>query len=215
MYIWQNELLSYIVSSEHRDYDTIGTQFPQGLPKSTLVSDCLAAQLKTPAMRHQICAQSHLMRELANFETALKSEWSVQFKHVLEQAFALKKRMTNQTEGSSDYEKPPPKIIDIERQVTELLSIDYSTFHTKLQAFIKRLLKHRDSILTFLYHAEVPADNNGSERGIRNIKVKTKVSGQFRNTAGAERFAKIRSVVDTAIKNGQPVFNALSTLARY
>jgi hypothetical protein len=55
----------------------------------------------------------------------------------------------------------------------------------------------------------------GSERGIRNSKVKTKVSGQFRNTQGAERFAKIRSVIDTAIKNGQPVFPALSALSSY
>jgi hypothetical protein len=27
---------------------------------------------------------------------------------------------------------------------------------------------------------------------------------------GAQRFAKIRSVIDTAIKNGQPVFPALA-----
>jgi transposase len=117
--------------------------------------------------------------------------------------------------AQADYEKPPPEISAIERQVDDLLAVDYSSFHKKLKAFIKRLIKHRNSILTFLYYPEVPADNNGSERGIRNIKVKTKVSGQFRNTQGAERFAKIRSVIDTAIKNGQPVFPALSALAGY
>ncbi|MDR1182627.1 MAG: transposase, partial [Bacteroidales bacterium] len=75
--------------------------------------------------------------------------------------------------------------------------------------------KHRQSIFTFLLYPHVPPDNNGSERAIRNVKVKTKVSGRFRNTEGksAERFARIRSVIDTTIKNGQDVFAALKCLA--
>jgi len=42
------------------------------------------------------------------------------------------------------------------------------------------LIKNRDSLLTFLYHLEVPPDNNGSERAIRNAKVKMKISNQFK-----------------------------------
>ena len=47
--------------------------------------------------------------------------------------------------------------------------------------------------------------DNAFELAIRNVKVKTKVSGQFRNDKGkgADRYARIRSVVDTNIKNGQ------------
>ncbi|MDR1897733.1 MAG: transposase, partial [Prevotellaceae bacterium] len=61
----------------------------------------------------------------------------------------------------------------------------------------------------------IPADNNASERAIRNVKVKTKVSGQFRNIEGkgADRFARLRSVIDTTIKNGREVYTALQTLA--
>ncbi|MDR3142288.1 MAG: transposase, partial [Tannerellaceae bacterium] len=71
------------------------------------------------------------------------------------------------------------------------------------------------SIFTFLLYPHVPPDNNGSERAIRNVKVKTKVSGQFRNREGkgADRFARIRFVIDTTIKNGQDVFTALKCLA--
>ncbi|MDR1666656.1 MAG: transposase, partial [Bacteroidales bacterium] len=77
------------------------------------------------------------------------------------------------------------------------------------------LQKHRQSIFTFLIYPNVPPDNNGSERAIRNVKVKTKVSGQFRNPEGkgAERFARIRSVIDTALKNNQDVCFALKCLA--
>jgi hypothetical protein len=66
-----------------------------------------------------------------------------------------------------------------------------------------------------LIYPHVPPDNNASERAIRNVKVKTKVSGQFRNPEGkgAERFARIRSVIDTTLKNKQDVFFALKCLA--
>jgi hypothetical protein len=42
-----------------------------------------------------------------------------------------------------------------------------------------------------------------------------KVSGGFRNKEGkgAERYAKIRSVIDTTIKNGQDVYEAMIALA--
>ncbi|WP_394346888.1 IS66 family transposase [Pedobacter nototheniae] len=81
------------------------------------------------------------------------------------------------------------------------------------QAFLKRLLKNRNSIFTFLHHLKVPPDNNASERAVRNVKIKTKVSGRFRSHQGATRFAIIRSVIDTTIKNTSNVFQAIKILA--
>lgn len=75
------------------------------------------------------------------------------------------------------------------------------------------MVKNKDSILTFLQDPKVPPDNSGSEQALRNVKVKTKVSGQFRSERGTTRFAILRSVIDTTIKNTQNVFNALSLLA--
>ena len=53
----------------------------------------------------------------------------------------------------------------------------------------------------------MPPDNNASERAIRNIKVKQKISGQFKINKAAANFAKIRSVIDTTIKNGLDVLS--------
>jgi len=112
-----------------------------------------------------------------------------------------------------DYGEGNAKVEEFENRLTELLKIDYSDKHQKLKAFIKRLIKNRDSILTFLYHIEVPPDNNGSERAIRNAKVKMKISNQFKTIDFANHYAVIRSVIDTTIKNSQNVFDALSCLA--
>ena len=48
------------------------------------------------------------------------------------------------------------------------------------------MIKHRDSLLVFLYDLEGPPDNraadrNASEIAIQNVKVKQKVSAQFKN----------------------------------
>ena len=70
-------------------------------------------------------------------------------------------------------------------------------------------------LFTFLFIEEVPPDNNASERAIRNVKVKQKISGQFKSNKTAQNFAKIRSVIDTTIKNGMNVLQALMLIANF
>ena len=131
-------------------------------------------------------------------------------KQLLQDAIALKKQLTPQ-----DYLQTPASVIKIEERLTQLLKQDHTASHKKVLAFSKRLIKNKDSILTFLYHPKVPPDNNASEQAIRNVKVKTKVSGQFKSEEGAKRFAILRSVIDTTIKNTQNVFEALTLLINF
>lgn len=42
------------------------------------------------------------------------------------------------------------------------------------------------NFLAFLKYPDVPPDNNGSERAIRNIKVQQKISGQFKSKCPLE-----------------------------
>jgi transposase len=46
------------------------------------------------------------------------------------------------------------------------------------------------------------------------VKVKQKISGQFKTERTAKNFAKIRSVIDTSIKNGMNVVEALTPIAK-
>jgi transposase len=208
-HVWQNSCLTFIVAFSGRGHKVIEEYFPDGFLHSFYVSDCWASQLKTKAKAHQLCT-AHLLRELLNFEKSLQDTWSVQMKDLLYRAISLKGSMSIE-----DYHTPPKAVAQLNGELDNLLSVDKSGFHAKEQAFITRLIKHRQSIFTFLKYPNVPPDNNASERAIRNVKVKTKVSGAFRNKdgKGATRFAKLRSIIDTTIKNQQNVFGALTKLA--
>ncbi len=206
-WVFQNAQYTFIKAAYSRSYQSIIETFRNGFPMSVYVSDSLPAQLKINTMAKQLCL-SHLMRELKNFEKTFNSNWASKLKQVFKDAISYERQM-----AIDDYGGINSKAAEFETRLSELLKIDYSRKHQKIKAFIKRLIKNRDSILTFLYYIEVPPDNNGSERAIRNAKVKMKISNQFKSIEFANHFAVIRSVIDTTIKNSQNVFDALSCLA--
>lgn len=206
---WQTSGLTFIAASMNRGYETVKNYFEAGFAQATLVSDCWAAQLKTPALRHQLCLV-HLQRELLSFIDAFKEDkWSSELKALFDQSIAIKRQSI--ANGLSIYVS---EIKAIKDRFRRLLDVDQTGKHQKVIAFIKRLRKHRDSVFVFLDDPHVPYENNASERALRMVKVKTKVSGCFRTFEGAVRFAKIRSVIDTTIKNQQNIFEALNLLAK-
>ena len=208
LWTFQTPVLTFLAVSMNRGFETIQNLFKNGFPISVYVTDCLAAQLKVVAKSRQICT-AHLLRELNNFIETFTCQWSVKMKQLLKSAIELKSQLQPE-----DYLSPGEKVILIRQQLDELLHTDLADKHKKVRTFIKRLNKNHDAILTFLYYPKVPPDNNGSERAIRNAKVKMKVSSQFRAFAGAHRFAVLRSVIDTTIKNSQNVLEALCLLSK-
>jgi len=81
---------------------------------------------------------------------------------------------------------------------------------TKAQNLLTRLGDFEDSVLAFLYDINVPFTNNLAEQDIRMIKVRLKISGCFRTVHGAEHFARIRSYLSTARKQGQNILDSIT-----
>jgi len=91
------------------------------------------------------------------------------------------------------YRNHPPKI-DIESRLRDLLAQNVNEKFKDVLTFHKRLVKYELYLLNFLHYPDVTPDNNGAERTIRNIKVKQKISGQFKSMTGAINFAIVRSI---------------------
>jgi len=162
-----------------------------------------------------------MLRELNYLkELYSKSPWAEHFSELL--CKALKLHRSLKINNISDTEKQRHRIM---QRFDELLAEPPDTDNKKTYPFFKRILRNRDHIFVFLKDLAAPPHNNSSERAIpartekarsggRNIKVKQKVSGQFKADNAAMDFAKIRSAIDTTIKNSQNVLIDLKLIAR-
>lgn len=204
---WQSPSLTYITHSANRGGDTISSHFPKGFPKSILVHDAWKPHLNTTAKKHQLCT-AHLIRELNYLMELYKDDsWAKDFSRLLDQSLRLKYEM--QEDDYKENKERDQIISTFKKMLLEPPEAE----HKKAYTFYKRIVKNEEYIFTFLYESSVPPDNNASERAIRNIKVKQKISGQFKASQGAMNFAIIRSVIDTTLKNTQNVLDALKTIA--
>jgi len=76
---------------------------------------------------------------------------------------------------------------------------------------LDRFREHPGGILAFMRDFAVPFDNNLSERDLRMMKLRQKISGPFRSIDALVDFCRIRGYVSTTRKNG---LNALDALRR-
>jgi transposase len=203
---FQGRLFTFIIASLNRGSQTINEHFPKGFNFSVLVHDCWRCYFKVAAKAHQICL-AHLLREFNHVSDCYKIKWATDFKQLLVETIAYKKTLLPQ-----DYQKTLYQRTQFEQRLNKLLEQPIARKYAIAVSLQNRLVKHREHIFTFLYYHQVPPDNNGSERAIRNVKVKQKISGQFKSFKGAESFAIIRSVIDTAIKNNINPLHSLSQI---
>jgi len=206
---WQNVNGTYTTASNNRAFSTVEGNFPKGFKKAVLVSDRYGAHLKTKAYAHQICI-SHLFRDL-NYLIELTGATTIKrlkalFKHAIFHKSQMKAHEYQQINLVRNF---------IQRETFKILSDDHSREHKKVKSLLKKLNRCRNHIFEFLYNEKVPPDNNGSERAIRNVKVKQKVSTMFKSELGITNYAIIRSVFDTCAKRNIPALRACKIINQY
>lgn len=203
IWVFQTAAASYILQDKSRGKGVIDKHFPKGLPNSILVTDRLLTYFSMDVADHQVCL-AHLLRELKYLaELDPDEDWAVRMLQVLREAILLKKE-----------EDVDTLIWDhIQKEMEELLEEDIKSESAEYKSFQKGVKKHKEYLFTFLKHREVPPDNNASERAIRPVKIKMKVSGGFRTEQGGDSFCQLHSIVQTARKNGKDPFLALREVA--
>jgi transposase len=73
-------------------------------------------------------------------------------------------------------------------------------------------MEYRDNYIYWILDFDIPFTNNLSERNLRGIKSKMKVSGQFQNINSAEDYANIRSYIETCRIYGKNEVDCLTRL---
>ena len=207
-------LTSYRVTAKRGD-------LPKGFRGGVVVHDHFKPYYRLPNVRHALCNAHHL-RELKALIDIDKEQWAGQMRDFLvdanisvlaavaEGATALptlvlrtliKRYNAIVRRGLAFHRKQPP--------LPRKIGARGRTPHRPGHNLLIRLHKFKGDVLRFLYDFTVPFTNNEAERDLRMMKVKMKISGGFRTMAGARTFARIRSVISTARKQG---WNILQTL---
>ena len=73
----------------------------------------------------------------------------------------------------------------------------------------RALKQEREACLRFMADPAMPFTNNRAERALRMAKVHLKIAGCFRTRDGAERFALLRGLVETARQRQWPLLDFL------
>lgn len=198
-WIAQTVYHTLVFRASGRSASVLEGMFGDSLKNMTAVTDRHSAYFALDFISHQICL-AHILREVQYLnELDDKQQWSVELQTLLREA--IHERNQN-----------PDKAIDTSPWLTRLDNIlKQSVEHLKddFRRLKNGLMKCRDYIFKFLENPAIPPDNNASERGIRKLKIKQKISGTFRSDDGADAFMALHSITDTAWKNKQSPFDAI------
>jgi|TARA_Y100000310_G_scaffold57392_1_gene52586 transposase len=182
------------------------------------VHDALASYFLFDQCSHALCNAHHL-RELKFMEENHEQAWAAPMADLL---LEIKDEVEAAPPGATSL--PQERLAHYERRYEALLQRGFAANlpppettpkkrgrkkQSPPKNLLDRLAKYRDETLAFMGDFRVPFDNNLAERDVRMMKVKQKVSGTFRTTAGAETFCAVRSYISTARKQGHAVLDAI------
>ena len=176
-----------------------------------LITDFWAAYNSVSCFLHQACL-AHLFREIKKVgdqnDSKEWSEFAKKLGRLIMDAIRLSKR------SDISEEEFCSKRNRLENRLDHFASWPSQDEHVK--RIVKRLVRYRESILTFLYEENVPSDNNHAEREIRPAVIIRKNSLGNRSPNGALTQAILMSVYRTLkLRGHDPLDTIVSALRTY
>lgn len=184
-----------------------------------LVHDHFKSYYGYTLMTHAEC-NAHILRYLQAIIEIMKHPWATDLAEFFRNANKLKKHYLALGRNSIDDNE----LNRLSAHYDEILAAGKAQYATATEnkkniayfnderLLLSRLEQYKQEHLRFLANFEVPFDNNGSERDVRFLKGKIKVSGCFRSEEGARNYAKIASLISTLRKQGANVYVAINDI---
>jgi transposase len=183
------------------------------------IHDAYTSYLSYPG-RHALC-NAHLLRDLVAVEEETQATWAAPMSELLLEIKAAAK----QARACSAAQLEPVQIREFRARYDALLCEGEAAHppspptgrsgrrkQSPAYNLVRRLRKHADLVLAFMYDIAIPFDNNLAERDLRMLKTQQKISGGFRRQSGADVFCRIRSYISTVRKQRLPLMEALRSV---
>ena len=159
----------------------------------------------------------HLERDLEKVKLNIpEATWSKKLKELFSSYNKKRNEYVKEKKESFSFEETNEFMIKFDEYI--LLGIEENKKHGKSHYYktektlLERLVEYRDNYTYWIYDFTIPYTNNEAERGLRGVKTKMKVSGQFQNIENARYYANIKSYIETCHRNGINEVDALIRL---
>ncbi len=186
-----------------------------------LVHDHNKMYYKFLAINHAEC-NVHILRYLKCVIDMFKREGASKLRDFLMRIYNEKIEAIE--EGSTGFNEE--RIIEIEEEYLQILKEwedEYNTAISKIKKVPKtlreeknlftRLREYKEEHLRFIKNFKVPFSNNEAERNLRKIKMKINVSRRFGKLECAKEYAIIKTIIETAKKQGKNIFEVFSKIS--
>lgn len=189
------------------------------LPETTTVmhDHNLVNYRKEFRYRNVECLQ-HLERDLQKLIDVSHHRWPEEMKELIKRTIHKRKRLI--AAGCEEF--PGEDARSFMAKYTGLLESGYreyikdlnSYYSSDENALLVRLREYQENYTEWIRDFSIPTTNNLSERSLRFVKCKDKMSGQFLSESYAQYFANIRTYIETCARNGVNEFQALLRLTQ-
>ena len=213
LWVFTNQEMTVYTIADNRSHDVVVEILGEAF-QGVLSSDCFTAydHQDLADWLKQKCV-GHLLKNLSDIEDQ-KTGGAVRFTRdvtvLLREALVLKKEKpdldpTTFAQRAAALEDRLNSLINERRRFTD----------PDNKRFAKRLHKHRDHLLRFLYVDELDATNNLAERQLRPAVITRKTNGCNRTQEGANAHAILSSVLATCRQRSIPVVDYLVQLQQF
>jgi transposase len=200
VWVFHHQDSACFVIKPHRSKDVVEDFLGEYRP-DYWVSDRLGAQLDWAKRDHQYCL-AHLIRDATFALQAGDDVFAPGLRQLLQDACAIGQRRPQLKDSTlKAYEA------QLDRRLDDLMRLKpRSREGSKLQKVFRGIRSH---LFVFVTNRDLPPTNNGSEQALRMCVVFRKVTNCFRSGWGAELYADIRSVLETARRRGIDALTAI------
>ena len=199
-WVFQNEQVCLHVIRPSRGKGVIDDVM-DGHHPAVWLSDLFSSQAANPGDDWQVCL-AHQLRDCQYAIDTGDDLFAPRMKRLFLKAIAVHRRRHRLADSTLHQYRSR-----FRGALREILNLNPTT--PDGQRLLKRYRKIQDHLLLFLMHEDVPPTNNASEQALRWSAVFRKVTNGFRSEWGAELFASVRSLVNTARRQGISAFDAI------
>ena len=213
-----DETIAYYTAHAHKDMESLDDDNVLNLltANTKAMHDHNTVNYNEKYSFENIECNQHLQRDCQKNSDDTCHKWSVDLKALI--GATIKDRNDAIAQGEASFEQA--YILHFHEKLDQYLADGWSENKNEPDNYgaawertlLKRIAKYRRPYFLWIEDFSLPTTNNLSERGLRGVKSKMKISGQFESERAADNHALIRTYIETCRRNHINEIDALKRL---